>query len=129
MMQVMAVGARATPATGFHARLRDGHGRWAVLRASPLVGAGDDQIVVAIEPASGEQLQGLLFTAYGLTSRERDICHDVMAGRSTADIAEHLFISAHTVQDHLKSVFAKVGVRSRGELVARLRPEVTDPAG
>jgi DNA-binding CsgD family transcriptional regulator len=45
-----------------------------------------------------------------------------MAGRSTADIAAHLFISVNTVQDHLKSIFAKVAVRSRGELVARLRP-------
>lgn len=46
----------------------------------------------------------------------------MIAGHSTADIAGRLFISAHTVQDHLKSVFAKVGVRSRGELVARLHP-------
>ncbi|MCU1611732.1 MAG: LuxR family transcriptional regulator, partial [Pseudonocardiales bacterium] len=61
--------------------------------------------------------------AYGLTSRERDICREVIAGHSTADIAGRLFISANTVQDHLKSVFSKVGVRSRGELVARLRPD------
>ena len=127
MMQVMATGARATPTTGFHARLRDGHGQWAFLRASPLVGGDDDQIAVAIESASGDQLLGLLLTAYGLTPRERDICHEVIAGRSTADIAEQLFISANTVQDHLKSVFAKVGVRSRGELVARLRPEASSP--
>ncbi|WP_418607787.1 helix-turn-helix domain-containing protein [Georgenia sp. SUBG003] len=71
---------------------------------------------------TGETLIGLLLVAYGLTERERDICREVMAGYSTADIAARLFISALTVQDHLKSVFAKVGVRSRGELVAHLRP-------
>jgi len=98
--QVMAVGARATPATGFSARLRDGHGHWAFLRASPLIGSSDDQVAVAIESASGDQLLGLLLTAYGLTPRERDICHEVIAGRSTTEIAEHLFISANTVQDH-----------------------------
>ncbi|MGH3985433.1 MAG: helix-turn-helix transcriptional regulator [Pseudonocardiaceae bacterium] len=105
---------------GFRARLRDARGRWAVLQASPLIGGDDEQIAVAIEPATGDQLIGLLLVAYSLTSRERDICREVIAGYSTADIAGRLFISAHTVQDHLKSVFAKVGVRSRGELVARL---------
>lgn len=123
MMQVMAVGARAAATGSFRARLRDARGQWAVLQASPLIGGDDDQIAVAIEPATGEQLIGLLLVAYGLTSRERDICREVIAGNSTADIAGRLYISAHTVQDHLKSVFAKVGVRSRGELVARLRPD------
>ncbi|WP_236777294.1 LuxR C-terminal-related transcriptional regulator [Arthrobacter crystallopoietes] len=42
-------------------------------------------------------------------------------------MADRLFISAHTVQDHLKSVFAKVGVHSRGELAARLRPDAVEP--
>lgn len=123
MMKVMAVGARAAASGGFRARLRDARGQWAVLQASPLIGGDDDQVAVAIEPATGDQLIGLLLVAYGLTSRERDICREVIAGHSTADIAGRLFISANTVQDHLKSVFSKVGVRSRGELVARLRPD------
>ena len=123
MMQVMAFGARTASSGGFRARLRDARGQWAFLEASPLIGGDDDQVAVTIEPASGNQLIGLLLVAYGLTTREREICHEVIAGHSTAHIATRLFISNNTVQDHLKSVFAKVGVRSRGELVARLRPD------
>jgi DNA-binding CsgD family transcriptional regulator len=123
MMRVMAVGARGAASGGFRARVRGAGGQWAVLQASPLIGGDDDQIAIAIEPAAGDQLIGLLLRAYGLTSRERGICREVIAGYSTIDIAGRLFISAHTVQDHLKSVFAKIGVRSRGELVARLRPD------
>lgn len=123
IMRVVALAARTAPSGEFRARLRDPDGRWAVLAASPLVGADEEQIAVAIEPATGDQLLGLLMTAYGLTARERDICHEVLGGHSTAEIADHLFISANTVQDHLKSMFLKVGVRSRGQLAARLRPE------
>jgi DNA-binding NarL/FixJ family response regulator len=122
MMQVMASGARTAASGGFRARLRVAHGQWAILHASPLIGGDEEQIAVAIEPASGDQLIGLLLTAYSLSSREREICHEVIAGSSTSDIASHLYISTNTVQDHLKSIFTKVSVRSRGELVARLRP-------
>jgi DNA-binding CsgD family transcriptional regulator len=123
MMQVMAVGARASASGGFRARVPDARGRWALLEASPLLGGEEGQVAVIIGPVTGNQLMGLLLAAYELTPRERQICSYVVAGRSTADMAEQLFISANTVQDHLKSVFAKVGVRSRGELVARLRAE------
>jgi DNA-binding CsgD family transcriptional regulator len=122
MMEIMASGARATASGGFRARLRDARGQWAILEASPLIGGDEDQVAVTIEPATGDQLLGLLLMAYGLTTRERDISREVIAGHSTTDIAARLFISTNTVQDHLKSVFAKLGVRSRGELVARLRP-------
>ncbi|MBJ2121511.1 helix-turn-helix transcriptional regulator [Arthrobacter sp. MSA 4-2] len=122
MMQVMASGSHAAEAGYFRARLRDADGRWAVLQASTLIGGEEDQVAVAIEPVTGDQLVGLLLLAYDLSAREREICREVIGGYSTAEIASHLFISVHTVQDHLKSVFAKVGVRSRGELVARLRP-------
>ena len=63
----------------------------------------------------------LLLAAYGLTAREREICGEVIAGYSTVDIAGRLHLQPIPCKI-LKSVFAKVGVRSRGELVARLRP-------
>ena len=122
MMQLMASGARSADTAVFRAKLRDAHGSWAVLEASPLLGGADPQVAVHIEPATGDHLLGLMLAAYGLSPRERDVCGQVLAGCSTAEIADHLFISPHTVQDHLKSVFAKTGVRSRGELAARLRP-------
>jgi DNA-binding CsgD family transcriptional regulator len=124
MMYLMAGGARTSASGGFRARLRDAYGGWAILQASPLIGGDDDQVAVAIEPASGDQLLGLLLAAYGLTARERDLCREVIKG-ARPEIAGRLFISSNTVQDHLKSIFAKVGVRSRGELVARLRPNAS----
>lgn len=126
MMQIMASGSHSAETGYFRARLRDADGRWAVLQASTLIGGEEDQVAVSIEPVTGDQLIGLLLLAYDLSAREREICREVIGGHSTAEISHHLFISAHTVQDHLKSVFAKVGVRRRGELVARLRPENSD---
>lgn len=41
-------------------------------------------------------------------------------GRSTADIAACLYISEHTVRDHIKSLLAKTDTRSRGELMSLL---------
>lgn len=123
MVRAVAAGARASGS--FRARVRDASGGWILFRASTLLSgsagsAATGETVVTVERASGTHLLGVLLAAYGLTARERDICREVIAGRSTSDIAARLDISAHTVQDHLKSVFGKVGVRSRGELVAEL---------
>lgn len=65
--------------------------------------------------------------AYGLTTRELEITQCLSRGLGTAEIAAALFISPHTVRDHVKAVFAKVGVSSRRELVARLYTEQYEP--
>jgi len=128
VMRIMSGGARGAASGGFRARIRDARGQWVLLQASPLVGGDDDgEVAVSIEPVAGEQLVGMLLAAYDLSPREKDVCRQVIAGYPTADIASHLFVTANTVQDHLKSVFAKTGVRSRGELVARLQPSFDWP--
>lgn len=120
MMRVLVVGTTSSTTGEFDGLLRDGEGRWASVQASLLRGDEHPQVAVSIQPADGERLLGLMLAAYALSPREREVCHSILGGLSTAEIAERLFISVHTVQDHLKSVFAKVGVRSRIELVARL---------
>jgi DNA-binding CsgD family transcriptional regulator len=117
MVRAAAAGAR----TGtFKARVRDAHGGWILLEASELLSDDNVEAAVTISRATGAELTGLLLKAYGVTAREQEICHEVLAGQSTAEIAARLTISPYTVQDHLKSLFAKFGVRSRAELVAKL---------
>ncbi|MDX8147946.1 helix-turn-helix transcriptional regulator [Lentzea sp. BCCO 10_0061] len=117
MLRAAAAGARSG---AFRARVRDARGGWILLEASELVSDDEFAAAVTISRASGADLLGLLIKAHGVTSREEDVCHEVLAGQPTSAIAARLAISPYTVQDHLKSLFAKFGVRSRAELVAML---------
>ncbi len=121
MLYAVVAQAHAAASGTARARMRDAGGTWVVLQASRLI-TGDDpeQMVVTVEPATTHDLVSLLLAAYGATARERDVCLEVLSGNPTADIARHLFISPHTVHDHLKALYGKVGVGSRGELVAKL---------
>jgi DNA-binding CsgD family transcriptional regulator len=100
------------------ARLRTRTGVWLVMHGSML--QGTDDVALVIEPAKANDVAPLIIEAYGLTQREVDVTRAISRGLGTAEIAAHLFLSQHTVRDHVKSVFEKVGVSSRGELVAKV---------
>jgi DNA-binding CsgD family transcriptional regulator len=104
-------------------RVRTRAGRWAVLHASRLPNDGVETIAVIIEEPSPGELAPILMMAYGLTAQERKLTTLVCRGTSTGEIASRLRITANTVQDHLKAIFDKTGVRSRRELVATILRE------
>jgi DNA-binding CsgD family transcriptional regulator/tetratricopeptide (TPR) repeat protein len=62
----------------------------------------------------------LRFTAalVPLTAREREIAALAAQGTSSKDIADRLFLSARTVDNHLQSIYGKLGIRGRRELAA-----------
>jgi DNA-binding CsgD family transcriptional regulator len=106
-------------------RLRDDRGRWIVLHASVLSGSKGSagQVAVMIEAAKSAEVAPIIIDAYSLTPREREVLGAIARGASTAEIASELFLSHHTVRDYVKTVFEKLDVSSRGELVARLFAE------
>jgi DNA-binding CsgD family transcriptional regulator len=104
-------------------RVRTRAGRWAVLHASRLPTQGAEAIAVIIDEPSPGELAPILMAAYGLTKQEQTLTTLVCRGASTREIAVRLRITSNTVQDHLKSIFDKTGVRSRRELVATIFKE------
>ena len=102
------------------ARVRAASGRWVRVCGSVLYNGTHTRTAVTLEPARAPELAGIIANAYALTARERSVTELVAQGLPTAAIAARLHLSTYTVQDHLKAIFEKLGVSSRGELVARL---------
>lgn len=99
-------------------RLRTLSGTWLIARASPF--AGGERTAIVIEPARASEIAPVLVAAYGLTGREIQVAQLIGRGAGTDEIATTLFLSRHTVRDHLKAIFEKVRVGSRGELAYKL---------
>jgi DNA-binding CsgD family transcriptional regulator len=111
---------RAGPGEVAVSRVLSRSGTWVVLHGACLVGGAASRVAVIVEPAHPARITPLLMSVYGLTEREQEVTRLVLQGDSTAEIAERLFISPHTVQQHLKSIFEKTGVRSRRELTGKV---------
>jgi DNA-binding NarL/FixJ family response regulator len=127
-------GGHASDRAAASARVRARSGRWVLVRGSMLGEGADARAAVILEPARAPELAPLIVEAYGFTRRERAVTELVAQGLSTNQIATRLHIAPYTVQDHLKAIFEKAGVTTRGELVARLffdhfAPRLTSWAG
>ena len=57
---------------------------------------------------------------HGLTPRECEVIHLMLSGRSVSAAAEELFVSESTVKTHLRSVYRKLDVHNRQEMIRRL---------
>lgn len=118
---VLAVAASARARDSWAtAHVRGLSGAWVTVQGLPLTGtAGQRSVVLTVAAATGATVGAMTIAARGLTLREQDVVGLVLQGASTKAIAAALHLSPHTVQDHLKAVFTKLGVSSRRDLVAR----------
>lgn len=123
---VFELGARAlTPPDAAHGlaasvRMRTRSGRWATLEGAPLEGADRGHAAITFRHATVDEIFDFVAKAHDFTRRERQLVALVLDGLGTKQLAAALCISPHTVQDHLKGIFAKTRVRTRRELVAHL---------
>lgn len=88
-----------------------------VIAASPLstrAGSPDDERTHPLQAA-----RTWAAPIPGLTPAQQDIFELVVTGRSKAEIAAILHRSPHTIHTHLKAIFARLGVHSQTELMAR----------
>lgn len=110
------------------ARTHLSDGFWITLRAArmPSVDGLHDPpdqpvpgLVVTIEEASATERLELFARAFALSSREYELFGLLATGADTRQMARQMGLSEHTVQDHLKSIFAKTGAHDRVTLISR----------
>jgi len=97
---------------------RSAHDRFSALRATPFLERCDTDLAVIGLAAPGRTGGGLA----ALTERELSVVHLIMDGRTNQEAAAELYVSQKTVEYHLSNIYAKLGISSRRQLGAALRP-------
>jgi len=79
-----------------------------------------DRIVSALEAIGDRPRRSIALGAESLTASERRVASLAVEGRSNRDIAQELFVSPKTVENHLGRVYTKLGIGNRRELAGAL---------
>jgi DNA-binding CsgD family transcriptional regulator len=104
------------------ARVHLADGRWLTVRAATIADGGidsDPRIAVSIEECPPAERVDVFARACGLSARETELLGHLVKGYDTRTVAGLMYVSEHTVQDHLKSIFAKTSATNRKALLSR----------
>lgn len=117
-LYAVAIGASRRDRASARVRLTDG--RWLLLQGGRMHGAANDSphVTVSLMQATRSDLTSLLLRLHGLSARQREVARLLISGVRTYEIAADLHISPHTLHDHVKAIFGKLGVQGRAELMA-----------
>lgn len=61
---------------------------------------------------------------YGLSMRETDVLRLLSDGKNTREISETLYIAETTIKKHLSSIYGKMGIKNKSELIRILSPSL-----
>ena len=95
------------------ARLRSARQRLITLGARPYLQTCDRELAAAAAPVEPETTPAFV----GLTPAEQAVARLVVTGHSNRQAAAELYVSVKTVESHLGHIFAKLGIRSRKDLI------------
>lgn len=104
------------------ARVHLADGLWLTLRAARIGDADPPDrrdIAVTIEESTPTERLGVFTRVFALSTREAELLGHLVKGGDSHTVARQMFLSEHTVQDHLKSIFAKTSTNNRRMLLTR----------
>ena len=118
--EVFRTTARRMVEAGANFEQIDVAGERYMLRVTPLTGSEGQRYAMLIERRGTRRPLLDAYERFGLSGREAEVLSLMIDGASNRTIAETLCITESTVDDHVRRVLAKVGVRRRGALLARV---------
>jgi DNA-binding CsgD family transcriptional regulator len=90
------------------------------VRACHMLGGSRPHMLLLLERVQLRDAVQQNLERFALSPRECDVAMLILYGHSNRRIADQLFLTEYTVEDHLKRIFAKLGVKSRTALAAKI---------